>query len=88
MLILLLAQIVLMPKQYFINQLTAVRVGLILLAMAAIAISLFGPTVQIGLMSLPVFLIVFGEETIGRWIFYASRLLDVNDGNRTSIYQV
>jgi DMSO reductase anchor subunit len=64
------------------------RVGLMLLAMAAVAISLFVPTVQIGLMSLPVFLIVFGEEAIGRWIFYASRLLDMNNGNRTSIYQV
>jgi hypothetical protein len=75
-LILLIAQLALITKQFFSDQLTLARLGLILLAMTAIVISLLVPTVQFGSITLPIFLMIFGEEAIGRWIFYASRLVD------------
>jgi anaerobic dimethyl sulfoxide reductase subunit B (iron-sulfur subunit) len=75
--ILLLAQLALITKQSFRNRSTLVRVWLIVLVLVGIATGLFVPAVHFGSISLPIFLIVFGEEAIGRWIFYASRLLDL-----------
>jgi DMSO reductase anchor subunit len=86
-LILLLVQLTLTPKPYFMNQLTVARNGLLVLGIAAIAASLLIPIVQLSVISIPIFLSVFSEEVVGRWIFYASRLLHINNRNRTSIYQ-
>src|SRR6266498_283252 len=77
-LILLLAQLALIPKQYFRNQNVMARLGLILLALTATAASLFVPTVQLSLIAIPIFVIIFSEEAIGRWVFYASRLVDAD----------
>jgi anaerobic dimethyl sulfoxide reductase subunit B len=67
------AGVLVSARNWFEQTANRLRLGLILLAMAGVAIMLFVPE-QVGAWStLPIFLIVLAQEIIGRWLFYEAR---------------
>jgi DMSO reductase anchor subunit len=72
--ILLLTQAILMDKWTSRDALTHVRRGLIFVGMLLSAISLFKVQLDITWFSTLIFLIVLIEESVGRWLFYESRM--------------
>lgn len=76
-LLLLLAQIILIRKQYLGHPFQKTRVRLIVVGLALTAASLVSVDLPKFWLSASICLIVLVGETLGRWIFYQSRM-DIN----------
>lgn len=75
-LVLLLAQLIIMHTQSFSTKLQQARVALILAGIMISAIGLFQLYWHMTWVGSVVFLLVAGEECVGRWLFYMLRLAD------------
>ncbi|HEX9331581.1 MAG TPA: hypothetical protein VF896_06820, partial [Anaerolineales bacterium] len=71
-------ELTMLTKRFFSNPLVRVRIGLILIGIIVIATGLLLSNSHVFWISSLLFLIILSEETIGRWVFYASRLVDAS----------
>ena len=71
-LILLVAQLMLIRRQFSKSTLTHIRIGWILIGIILTIVVILHPS-DIYWLGVPVFLIVALEEVLGRWLFYQSR---------------
>lgn len=71
---LLLGQLLLIHRRSSHDPIQAVRIGFILLGMILTAAGLFQTSLNTFWFKALIFLIILSEETLGRWIFYKSRL--------------
>lgn len=72
--VMLLAQLGIMPKQSFSTSLLFFRIGLILVGMTFSVIALFLSASPAYSTHTLLFLIIASEEALGRWLFYRSRI--------------
>jgi DMSO reductase anchor subunit len=73
-LLLLLAQLGLMPKPSSDSPFPKIRLGLLWAGIVLTAAALLPIDLDRGWMSVMIFLIVLTEEAVGRWLFYQSRI--------------